>query len=101
MRKKYLYKKCLHIKEINDNIILFFDYSLEEIRKLYNMERISLSKYLNSIYYFYCNKSSMNYKPIFKNRKIINLNDDIIEILEKNYLDHPHFIKNRDDYYYL
>ena len=25
MRKKYLYKKCFHIKEINDNIILFFD----------------------------------------------------------------------------
>ena len=23
MRKKYLYKKCSHIKEINDNIILF------------------------------------------------------------------------------
>ena len=50
MRKKYLYKKCLHIKEINDNIILFFDNSLENIRKLYNMSRISISKYLNSIY---------------------------------------------------
>ena len=83
MRKKYLYQKCLHIKEINDNIILFFDNSLEDIRKLYNMRRISISKYLNSIYYFYCNKSSINYKPIFKNKKIINLNDDIIEILEK------------------
>ena len=23
MRKKYLYNKCLHIKEINNNIILF------------------------------------------------------------------------------
>ena len=42
MRKKYLYKKCLHIKEINDNIILFFDKSLEDIRKLYNMRRISI-----------------------------------------------------------
>ena len=57
------------------------------------MKRISVSKYLNSIYYFYCNKSSIEYKPIFKNKKIINLNDDIIEILEKNYLEHPHFIK--------
>ena len=52
MRKKYLYKKCLHIKEINDNIILFFDKSLEDIRKLYDMRRISISKYLNSIHYF-------------------------------------------------
>ena len=100
-RKKYLFKKCFHIREINEKIILFFDKSLEEIRKLFNMQRISISKYLNSIYYFYCNKSSINYKPIFKNKKIINLNDDIIEILEKNYLEYPHFIKNEDDYYYL
>ena len=57
------------------------------------MRRISISKYLNSIY-------SINYKPIFKNKKIINLNDDIIEILEKNYLEYPRFIKNEDDYYY-
>ena len=65
------------------------------------MRRISTSKYLNSVYYFYCNESSIEYKPIFENKKIINLNDDIIEILEKNYLKYPHFIKNRDDYYYL
>ena len=70
-RKKYLYDKCLHIKEINDNIILFFDNSLEDIRKLYNMKRISISKYLNSIYKFYCNKSSIDYKPIFKNKKLL------------------------------
>ena len=100
-RKKYLYNKCFHIKEINENILLFFDKSLEDIRKLFNMQRISISKYLNSIYEFYCNKSSINYKPIFKNIKIINLNDDIIKILEKNHLDHPHYIKNEDDYYYL
>ena len=100
-RKKYLYNKCFHIKEINENKILFFDKSLEEIRKLYNMQRISISKYLNSIYNFYCNKSLINYKPIFGNKRIINLNDNIIEILEKNYLEYPHFIKNEDDIYYL
>ena len=77
-RKKYLHGLCLHIREINDNIILFFDNSLEDIRKSYNMKRISISKYLNSIYKFYCNKSSINYQPIFKNKKIINLDDDII-----------------------
>ena len=31
-RKKYLYKKCLHIRDINNNILLFFDKSLEDIR---------------------------------------------------------------------
>ena len=100
-RKKYLYKKCFHIKEINENIILFFDKSFEDIRKLYDMKRKSISKYLNSIYEFYCNKSSIDYKPIFKNKETINLNDDIIKILEKNYLLNPRYIKNEDDYYYL
>ena len=100
-RKKSLHNKCCHIREINENIILFLDKTLEEIRKLYNMQRISISKYLNSIYNFYRDKSSINYKPIFKNKKIIDLNDDIIKILEKNYLLYPHYIKNEDDYYYL
>ena len=64
------------------------------------MKRISINKYLNSIYKFYCSKTSINYQPILK-KKVINLNDDLIKILEKNYLEYPHFIKNEDDYYYL
>ena len=100
-RKKYLHNKCFRVKEINENIILFFDKSLEDIRKLFNMQRISISKYLNSIYNFYCDKSSINYKSIFENKKIINLNDNIIKILEKNYLLHPYVKKDEDDYYYL
>ena len=100
-RKKYLYNKCFHIKEINENIILFFDKCLEDIRKLYNMKRISISKYLNSMYYFYCNTCSINYKPILNNKKIIDLNNDIIKILEKNYLKYPHYIKNEDDIFYI
>ena len=73
----------MNIKETNNNVILFFDNSLEDIRKFYKMERISIRKYLNSIYKFYYNESSINYQPIFRNKKIINLNDDIIKILEK------------------
>ena len=100
-RKKYLYNKCFHIREINENIILFFDKCLEDIRKLYNMKRISISKYLNSIYNFNCDKSSINYKPILNNKRIIDLNDDIIKILEKNYLEYPYVKKDEDDIYYL
>ena len=70
-RKKYSCDKCLYIKEINENTILFFDNSLEDIRKLYNLKRISIIKYLNSTYIFYCNKSSIDYQPIFKNKKIL------------------------------
>ena len=65
------------------------------------MKRISISKYLNSIYKFYCNNSSINYQPILNNKKIINLNDGIIKILEKNYLLYPHYIQNEDDSHYL
>ena len=100
-RKKYLYNKCFHIREINENIILFFDKSLEDIRKLFNMQRISISKYLNSIYNFYCDKSLISYQPILEDKNIINLNDDIIKILEKNYLEYPYVKKDEDDIYYL
>ena len=100
-RKKYLYNKCFHIREINENIILFFDKSLEDIRKLYNMKRISISKYLNSIYNFYCDKSLISYQPILEDKNIINLNDDIIKILEKNYLEYSYVKKDEDDIYYL
>ena len=65
------------------------------------MKRISISKYLDSIYNFYCDKNSINYRPILEDKNIINLNDDIIKILEKNYLLYPHHIKNEDDYHYL
>ena len=79
-----MYNKCFHIKEINEKYnIIFLIKSLEEIRKLYNMKRISISKYLNTIYNFYCNKTSINYKPIFENKKIIDLNDDIIKNIRK------------------
>ena len=100
-RKKYLRNKCFHIREIDNNTILFFDNSLEGIKNLYNLKRISISKYLNTLYYFYCNKSSIKYKPIFKNKKILNLNENIINILKKNYLLYPNIIKNEDDYIYL
>ena len=93
----------MHIKEINNDVLLFFDKSLEDIRRLFKFKRISISKYLNSLYEFYCNKSLIEYEPIFKNRKIIELNDQIIEILEKNYLKYPciKIDKDENDYYYL
>ena len=67
------------------------------------MKRVSISKYLNSIYKFYCNKAMINYQPIFENKKIIDLNDDVIKILEKNYLKYPYvkIKKDENDYFYL
>ena len=65
------------------------------------MKRISISKHLNSIYNFYCNKAAIIYQPIFEKKKIIELNDEIIEISEKNCLEYPYVKKDEDDYIYL
>ena len=64
-RKKYLYKKCFHIREINENIILFFYKSLENIRKLYNMKRISISIiYFINIFRDMPNSKTIKYKNV-------------------------------------
>ena len=96
-RKKYLSKKCSHIDEINNNILLYFDKSLEQIRKVYKMKRIPISKYLNSIYKFYCDKAKINYQDIFKNKKINDFNNDIIKILEQNCIEYPYVKFTIDD----
>ena len=68
----FLYRnKCFHIREINGTILLFFDHSLEDIRKLYNNKIVFISKYLNSIYKFHCDKSLINYKPILDKKLLI------------------------------
>ena len=50
--KKYLNKKY----NLNNRIILFLDESFENIRKHLELKRFPISKYLNTIYQYYCNK---------------------------------------------
>ena len=52
-------------------MLLIFDNSLEGIRKLYKMKRISIAKYFSSIYNFYCNKSLIDYQAILENKKLL------------------------------
>ena len=52
-RRNYLITKC---KRIDINIIYFLDESLEKIRISKNMKRISINKYLNNLYKYYCKK---------------------------------------------
>ena len=61
------------------------------------MKRMPITKYLNSIYKFYCDKAEINYQDIFKNKKIIDLNNDIIKILEQNCIKYPYFKFTVDD----
>ena len=57
------------------------------------MKRISINKYLNSLYKYYCEKSqNIEYKPLIK-RNIINLNNDIIQIIDVIYNKYPFIVK--------
>ena len=84
-RKKYLNKKY----NLDNRIILFLDECFENIRKHLKLKRFPITKYLNTIYQYYCNKGDIEYKQLNKS-KIIKLDDSIIEILDRVYLKYPH-----------
>ena len=84
-RKKYLNKKY----DLDNRIILFLDESFENIRKHLKLKRFPISKYLNTIYQYYCNKGDIHYQSL-NISKIIKLDDNIIEILNRVYLEYPH-----------
>ena len=84
-RKKYLNEKF----NLDNRIILFLDESFENIRKHLKLKRFPISKYLNTIYQYYCNKGDIHYIPLY-NSKIIKLDGNIIEILNRVYLKYPH-----------
>ena len=84
-RKKYINKKY----NLDNRTILFLDESFENIRKYLKLKRFQISKYLNTIYQYYCNKGNIEYKPLNKS-KIIKLDDSIIQILDRAYLKYPH-----------
>ena len=64
-RKKYLNKKY----NLDNRIILFLDESLENIRKHLKLKRFPISKYLNTIYQYYCNEGDIDYQSL-NNSKI-------------------------------
>ena len=54
-RKKYLNKKY----DLDNRIILFLDESFENIRKYLKLKRFPISKYLDTVYQYYCNKGDI------------------------------------------
>ena len=84
-RKKYLNRKY----NLDNRIILFLDESFENIRKHLKLKRFPISKYLNTIYQFYCIIGDIHYIPL-NNCKILELNDNILQILNEAYLKYPH-----------
>ena len=92
-RKKYLNKNY----NLDNRIILFLDESFENIRKHLKLKRFPITKYLNTIYQYYCNKADIEYKALTKS-KIIKLDDSIIQILDRVYLKYP-YIKIKESLY--
>ena len=84
-RKKYLNKKY----NLDNRIILFLDESFETIRKHLKLKRFPISKYLNTVYQYYCYKGDIDYQSL-NNSKILKLDDSIIQILDKVYLKYYH-----------
>ena len=77
--------------------MLFLDESFENIRKCLKLKRFPISKYLNTVNQYYCNKGDIDYQSL-NNSKIIELDDNIIEILDRVCLKYPHIIKIIKEY---
>ena len=74
---------------LDNRIILFLDESFENIRKHLKSKRFPISKYLNTVYQYYCDKGNIDYQSL-NNSKMIKLDDFIIQILDRVYLKYPH-----------
>ena len=93
-RKKYLINKC---RRIDYKIICFLDESLEKIKILKNMKRISINKYVNSLYKYYCEKAGIEYIDLINTKTNFKVNINMDEIYEK----YKYIEKNDDDVFYL
>ena len=94
-RRNYLIKKC---NRIDINIIYFLDESLEKIRINKNMKRISINKYLNNLYKYYCKKANIEYQDLIITKNNFSINEeDFNEIYEK----YKYVEKNKHDIFYL
>ena len=94
-RRNYLIKKC---NRIDINIIYFLDETLEKIRLDKSMKRISINKYLNNLYKYYCKKAGIEYRDLIITKNNFSINEeDFNEIYEK----YKYVEKNEDDIFYL
>ena len=94
-RRNYLIKKC---NRMDINIIYFLDECLEKIRLDKNMKRISINKYLNNLYKYYCEKANIDYQELINTKNNFSIDEKMFnEIYEK----YKYLEKNEDDIFYL
>ena len=94
-RKNYLIKKC---GRIDNNIIYFLDESLEKIRLFKNMKRISINKYLNNLYKYYCKKAGIEYRDLINTKNNFSIDEKMFDEIYEKY---KYVEKNEDDIFYL
>ena len=97
-RKKYLINKC---KRGDKDIICLLDESLEKTQIFKDMKRISINKYLNSLYEYYCKKSNIEYEDIIDTKNNFTLNEEILKIIDEVYEKYKYVKKDGSDIFYL
>ena len=97
-RLKYLRKNYYHLP---NNIILYLDRALKELQIYKKLKRISIPVYINSLYNYYCKKYNIEYVHL-NNKKLINFDDNIINILNEISDEYPYLnIEDEFDRMYI
>ena len=65
------------------------------------MKRISIDKYLNNLYKYYCKKANIEYKDIIDTKNNFKLNEEILKIIDEIYNKYKYVEKNEDEYFYI
>ena len=94
-KRRYLINKC---KRLAINIIYFLDESLEKIRISKNMKRISINRYLNNLYNYYCKRACIQYKDIIDTKNNFSINEEIFDEINEKY---KYVEKDENDIFYL
>ena len=94
-RKNYLIKKC---GRIDNNIINFLEECLEKLRIDKNMKRISINKYLNNLYKYYCKKAGIEYRNLINTKNNFSINEKMFDEIYEKY---KYVEKNENDIFYL
>ena len=62
------------------------------------MKRISINKYLNNLYKYYCKKSGIEYQDLINTKNNFSINEEIFDEIYEKY---EYVEKNEDDIFYL
>ena len=87
--------KC---NRIDINIIYFLDESLEKIRIDKNMKRISINKYLNNLYKYYCKKAGIEYRDLIDTKNNFSIDEKMFDEIYEKY---KYVEKDENDIFYL